>query len=32
MAAAKPVYVPSMAITWAQRLKQIFKIDIETGN
>jgi hypothetical protein len=29
-APAKPAYMPSMAITWAQRLKRVFNIDIET--
>jgi hypothetical protein len=29
-APAKPAYRPSMAITWAQRLRRVFKIDIET--
>ena len=29
-APAKPAYMPSMAISWAQRLKRVFGIDIET--
>ena len=29
-APAKPAYMPSLAITWAQRLKRVFGIDIET--
>ena len=29
-APAKPAYMPSMAITWARRLKRVFNIDIET--
>jgi len=29
-APAKPAYMPSLAITWAQRLKRVFDIDIET--
>ena len=28
-APAKPAYMPSMAITWMQRLKRVFNIDIE---
>ena len=28
-APAKPAYMPSMAITWAQRLSRVFNIDIE---
>ena len=31
-APAKPAYMPSMAITWAQRLKRVFNIDIESCN
>jgi hypothetical protein len=27
---AKPAYMPSLAITWAKRLKRVFDIDIET--
>jgi hypothetical protein len=29
-APAKPAYMPSLAITWAKRLKRVFDIDIET--
>ena len=29
-APAKPAYMPSLAITWAKRLKRVFNIDIET--
>jgi hypothetical protein len=29
-APAKPASMPSMAITWAQRLKSVFGIDIAT--
>ena len=29
-APAKPAYMPSMAISWAQRLKRVFNIDVDT--
>jgi hypothetical protein len=29
-APAKPAYMPSLAITWAKRLKRVFNPDVET--